>query len=96
MTFTLSTETGDQSNTLLEQEAASKGMEALWRGSKLEVESVLREVCDRVLEPSVEELEEQIRVSGGGATSSIDADEVKRRRCMALSVLGEVYQKASK
>ncbi|RKP01100.1 hypothetical protein CXG81DRAFT_157, partial [Caulochytrium protostelioides] len=33
----------------LEREAADKGMEALWRGSKLEVESVLREVCDRVL-----------------------------------------------
>ncbi|KAJ3299956.1 hypothetical protein HK104_005653 [Borealophlyctis nickersoniae] len=33
----------------LEYEAASKGMEALWRGSKLEVESVLREVCDQVL-----------------------------------------------
>lgn len=71
-------------------------MEALWRGSKLEVESVLREVCDRVLEPSVAELEEEIRVSGGGSTSTMDVDEVKRRRCMALSVLGEVYQKASK
>ncbi|RKP02785.1 hypothetical protein CXG81DRAFT_10394 [Caulochytrium protostelioides] len=33
----------------LEREAADKGMEALWRGSKLEVEAVLREVCDRVL-----------------------------------------------
>lgn len=33
----------------LEQEAATKGMEALWRGSKLEVESVLREVCDETL-----------------------------------------------
>ncbi|KAI8800607.1 X-domain of DnaJ-containing-domain-containing protein [Cladochytrium replicatum] len=33
----------------LEFEAASKGLEALWRGSKLEVEAVLREVCDKVL-----------------------------------------------
>ncbi|RKO91127.1 X-domain of DnaJ-containing-domain-containing protein, partial [Blyttiomyces helicus] len=33
----------------LESEAASKGLEAIWRGSKLEVESVLRDVCDRVL-----------------------------------------------
>jgi hypothetical protein len=33
----------------LEHEAATKGMEALWRGSKLEVESVLREVCDETL-----------------------------------------------
>lgn len=36
----------------LETEAANKGLETLWRGSKLEVESVLREVCDRVLEDS--------------------------------------------
>ncbi|KAJ3121596.1 hypothetical protein HK098_003569 [Nowakowskiella sp. JEL0407] len=33
----------------LEAEATSKGLEALWRGSKLEVEGVLREVCDKVL-----------------------------------------------
>ncbi|ORX82859.1 DnaJ-domain-containing protein [Anaeromyces robustus] len=33
----------------LEFEAASKGMETVWRGSKLEIESVLREVCDNVL-----------------------------------------------
>lgn len=31
-----------------------KGLQAIWRGSKLEVESVLREVCDRVLtDPTV-------------------------------------------
>ncbi|KAJ3413383.1 hypothetical protein HDV05_008094 [Chytridiales sp. JEL 0842] len=34
----------------LEYEAATKGLEALWRGSKLEVEAVLREVCDKVLD----------------------------------------------
>ncbi|KAH9276224.1 hypothetical protein BSLG_009286 [Batrachochytrium salamandrivorans] len=33
----------------LEYEAATKGLEALWRGSKLEVESVLRDVCDDAL-----------------------------------------------
>ncbi|KAI9244431.1 X-domain of DnaJ-containing-domain-containing protein [Helicostylum pulchrum] len=33
----------------LETEAATKGLHAIWRGSKLEVESVLREVCDRIL-----------------------------------------------
>jgi hypothetical protein len=31
-----------------------KGLTALWKGSKLEVEGVLREVCDQVLsEPGV-------------------------------------------
>ncbi|KAJ3288050.1 hypothetical protein HDU79_005134 [Rhizoclosmatium sp. JEL0117] len=33
----------------LEQEAAKKGLNAMWRGSKLEIESVLREVCDKVI-----------------------------------------------
>ncbi|KAI8915877.1 X-domain of DnaJ-containing-domain-containing protein [Gorgonomyces haynaldii] len=39
----------EQLKTKLEHEAASKGMEALWRGSKLEVEGVLRQVCDETL-----------------------------------------------
>ncbi|ORZ35157.1 X-domain of DnaJ-containing-domain-containing protein [Catenaria anguillulae PL171] len=33
----------------LEEAAAMRGLEALWKGSKMEVQSVLREVCDRVL-----------------------------------------------
>jgi hypothetical protein len=34
-----------------------KGLTALWKGSKLEVEGVLREVCDRVLsDPKVNKL----------------------------------------
>ncbi|KAF9169634.1 hypothetical protein BGX21_010173 [Mortierella sp. AD011] len=33
----------------LEEAAASKGLRALWKGSKLEVEGVLRDVCDKVL-----------------------------------------------
>ncbi|KAF9937719.1 hypothetical protein BGZ65_001117 [Modicella reniformis] len=33
----------------LEEAAATKGLRALWKGSKLEVEGVLRDVCDKVL-----------------------------------------------
>lgn len=33
----------------LEEQAAEKGLQALFKGTKLEVESVLRDVCDRVL-----------------------------------------------
>ncbi|CAO3613217.1 unnamed protein product [Mucor fragilis] len=44
----------DEQRIKLETEAATKGLQAIWRGSKLEVESVLREVCDRVLtDPTV-------------------------------------------
>ncbi|KAM6499117.1 DnaJ domain containing protein [Amanita muscaria] len=34
----------------LEEQAAEKGLQALFKGTKLEVEAVLREVCDRVLD----------------------------------------------
>ncbi|ESK98220.1 chaperone regulator [Moniliophthora roreri MCA 2997] len=38
----------------LEEQAAEKGLQALFKGAKLEIESVLRETCDRVLEdPSI-------------------------------------------
>ncbi|CAG8500684.1 7095_t:CDS:2 [Paraglomus occultum] len=44
----------DAEKSRLEEAAANKGLETLWKGSKLEVESVLREVCDRVLsDPTV-------------------------------------------
>ncbi|KAF8127861.1 DnaJ-domain-containing protein [Boletus edulis] len=34
----------------LEEQAAEKGLQALFKGTKLEIESVLREACDRILE----------------------------------------------
>lgn len=69
----LSAEEEAELSRKLEQEAATKGMEALWMGSKLEVQSVIREVCDVVLAEEVER-------------------ERRRRRCIALDALGEVYE----
>ncbi|KAI0028656.1 DnaJ-domain-containing protein [Vararia minispora EC-137] len=34
----------------LEEQAAEKGLQALFKGAKLEIESILRETCDRVLD----------------------------------------------
>ncbi|KAJ1659919.1 DnaJ-like protein [Dispira simplex] len=34
---------------LLELQAAQKGLDAMWLGSKMDIDNVLREVCDRVL-----------------------------------------------
>ncbi|KZW03145.1 DnaJ-domain-containing protein [Exidia glandulosa HHB12029] len=34
----------------LEEQAAEKGLQALFKGTKLEIESILRETCDRILE----------------------------------------------
>ena len=61
----------------LEADIAAKSMEALWRATKLEIESVEREVCDRVL-------------SDGSCPR-----ETRRRRCLALAKIGELWQNAS-
>ncbi|KAJ2932026.1 hypothetical protein H1R20_g5075, partial [Candolleomyces eurysporus] len=38
----------------LEEQAAEKGLQALFKGAKLEIESILREVCDRIFaEPNL-------------------------------------------
>jgi hypothetical protein len=39
----------DEEKRRLEADTAAKSMEALWRATKLEIESVERDVCDRVL-----------------------------------------------
>ncbi|RDB22331.1 DnaJ-like protein 1 [Hypsizygus marmoreus] len=46
----------------LEEQAAEKGLQALFKGTKLEIESVLRETCDRVLEdPSISREKAELR-----------------------------------
>ena len=58
----------------LEADTAAKSMEALWRATKLEIESVERDVCDRVLnDPTCQR-------------------ETRRRRCIALLTMGELWQ----
>jgi len=46
----------------LEESAAEKGLQALFKGTKLEVESVLRETCDRVLgDPTIPPFKANLR-----------------------------------
>ena len=46
----------------LEEQAAEQGMRTLWKGAKLEVESVIRETCDKVLnDPSVPDKKRYLR-----------------------------------
>jgi len=46
----------------LEEQAAEKGIQALFKGTKLEVESILRETCERVLEdPTITREKAQLR-----------------------------------
>ncbi|KAK3807876.1 MAG: DnaJ-domain-containing protein [Benniella sp.] len=63
----------------LEEAAASKGLRALWKGSKLEVEGVLRDVCDKVLgDTSVAKTTQLKRASAlkiiGAVYESVKAD----------------------
>ncbi|GAA5824841.1 hypothetical protein JCM3770_001139 [Rhodotorula araucariae] len=62
----------------LEDKAAQMGLHALFKGAKLEVESVVREVCDRLLLTLAPE-EANIPVA------------TLRKRAVALGILGEVY-----
>ncbi|GAA5853473.1 hypothetical protein JCM8547_002469 [Rhodosporidiobolus lusitaniae] len=64
----------------LEDRAAQMGLHALFKGAKLEVESIIREVCDRLLLPSYLAPED-----------SKTPISVLRKRAVALGILGEVY-----
>jgi len=61
----------------LETDTAAKSMEALWRATKLEIESIERDVCDRVL------------------SDPLCSRETRRRRCIALLKMGELWQEAN-
>lgn len=57
-------------------------MQALFKGASLEVESILREVCDRVLYPSPS--------TDGQGEGSI-SKETQKLRAVALGIVGSVY-----
>jgi curved DNA-binding protein CbpA len=60
----------------LEADTAAKSMEALWRATKLEIESIERDVCDQVL------------------GDPLAQRETRRRRCIALLIMGDLWQEA--
>jgi len=61
----------------LEEQAAEKGLRALFKGTKLEIESVVRETCDRVLNPP--------------PGQHTPGREKLLLRTRALQILGEAY-----
>ncbi|KAI8976284.1 DnaJ-domain-containing protein [Trametes punicea] len=68
----------------LEEQAAEKGIQTLFKGAKLEIESVLRETCDRILEdPSIPRAKAQLRAIAlqilGEAYMSVRKEEDERR-----------------
>lgn len=51
----------------LEEQATEQGLRTLWKGAKLEVESVVREVCDKVLaDPATTSEKRQLRAAALG------------------------------
>lgn len=63
----------------LEEAAAEQGLRTLWKGAKLEVESVLRETCDLVLgDPAVPREKRDLRAAAlhlmGEAFASISSE----------------------
>jgi len=65
----------------LEEQAAEKGIQALFKGTKLEVESILRETCERVLEdPTITREKAQLRAVAlqmlGEAFMNVKKDDV--------------------
>ncbi|KAI0776912.1 DnaJ-domain-containing protein [Trametes elegans] len=68
----------------LEEQAAEKGVQTLFKGAKLEIESVLRETCDRLLEdPAVSREKAQLRAVAlqilGEAYMSVRKEEDEQR-----------------
>lgn len=66
----------------LEEKAATKGLAALFKGAKLEVESVIREVCEKILsEPGMTESQLERRAVGlqilGEVYSAVKKDDQK-------------------
>ncbi|GAA5875793.1 hypothetical protein JCM16303_003998 [Sporobolomyces ruberrimus] len=69
----------------LEDKAAQMGLHALFKGAKLEVESVIREVCDRVLSPT------GVEDTLGTTPATKVSMSTLRKRAVALGILGEVF-----
>lgn len=68
----------------LEEQAAEKGLQALFKGAKLEIESVLRETCDKVLDdPSITPAKANLRAVAlqilGEAYMSVRKEDEERR-----------------
>jgi len=68
----------------LEEQAAEKGLQALFKGAKLEIESVLRETCDRILEdPSIPSEKAHLRAVAlqmlGEAYMSVRKEDEERK-----------------
>ncbi|GJJ14258.1 hypothetical protein Clacol_008522 [Clathrus columnatus] len=77
----------------LEEAAAEKGLRTLFKGAKLEIETVLREVCDRILSPPPPQRPSASSAARGNevAPPSPISREKLHLRAVALQILGEAF-----
>jgi hypothetical protein len=76
----------------LEEEAAMEGLKTLWKSAKLEVESVIRETCDRLLgDPKVSK--EKLRLRAVALELMGEAYMSVKKEVDPASVLGEEFVK---
>jgi curved DNA-binding protein CbpA len=76
----------EEEKTYWEELAAKKGMDTLWKGSKMEVEGIIRDVCDLVL--SGVELSEPT----AEPNKTVAPKDVLRKRAQALLVISRIYE----
>jgi len=70
----------------LEEQAAEQGIRTLWKGAKLEVESVVREAADKVLsDPSISAEKRHLRCIALGYMADV-SDVRKGDRLLMLGV----------
>jgi hypothetical protein len=79
----------------LEESAAEKGLQTLFKGAKLEIESVLREVCDRLLTPTPPSHEMLKTAMVGGQVHPVTKEKIFLR-AIALEIMGEAFMAVRK
>ncbi|KAF8583662.1 DnaJ-domain-containing protein [Ramaria rubella] len=77
----------------LEESAAEKGIQALFKGAKLEIESILRETCERVLSPGTVPSPQSPSSPPHHAPVS---REKLHLRAVALQIMGEAFMAVRK
>lgn len=75
----------------LEEQAAEQGVRTLWKGAKMEVESVIRETCDKVLsDPTVSRQKRDLRAAALGLMADVSGIWPSHRRTFKRLLSGQL------
>ncbi|KAI3660398.1 hypothetical protein MP638_002481 [Amoeboaphelidium occidentale] len=90
----------EEEKARLEELAAKKGLDTIWKGSKIEIETVIRDVCDVVLSGKPVEFYETKAKENTNETQNqaqnnnvvLVDKKIIRKRAQALQLIGKCYQ----